>query len=58
MSITTDRTVHTSGPDVVVVVLDKTIKDACLIDVEISDSQNFHSTITEKFPKYTDLKED
>jgi len=37
--------------------LDKTIKEACLIDIEIPDSQNLYSTITEKVPKYTDLKE-
>jgi hypothetical protein len=37
--------------------LDKTIKEACLIDIEIPDSQNIYSTITEKVPKYTGLKE-
>jgi hypothetical protein len=37
--------------------LDKTFKETCIIDVEIPDSQNLHRTITEKVPKYTDLKE-
>jgi hypothetical protein len=40
-----------------VAVFDKTIKEACLIDLEIPDNQNLHSTNTEKVPKYTDLKE-
>ena len=55
MSITTDRTVQTYRLGVVM--LDKTFKETCLIDVEIPDSQNLHSTITEKVPNYTDLKE-
>jgi hypothetical protein len=55
MSLTTDRTVHTNGPGVAM--FDKTIKESCLINVEIPDSQNLHSTNTEKVLKYTDLKE-
>jgi hypothetical protein len=55
MSLATGRTVHTNGPGVKM--FDKTIKEACLIDVEIPDNQNLHSTNTEKIPKHTDLKE-
>jgi hypothetical protein len=55
MSLATGRTVHTNGPGVKM--FDKTIKEACLIDVEFPDNQNLHSTNTEKIPKHTDLKE-
>ena len=50
----TDRTPHNNRPGIVI--LDKTIKEAYLIDVAIPNSHNFHSTITEKFQKYKDLK--
>jgi hypothetical protein len=53
-SIIPDRTVHNYGPKVAI--LDKTIKAAHSIDTAIPNSHNFHSTITEKLQKYTDLK--
>jgi hypothetical protein len=55
MSTTTDRTIH-NRPDIVT--LDKTIKEAYLIDVAILNSQNLQSNITEKLQKYTGLKEE
>jgi len=51
-----DRTIHNNRPDIVI--LEKTIKEAYFIDVAILNSQNLHSTITEKLQKYTDLKEE
>jgi len=45
-SMTTVRTIHSSRP--VIVILDKAIKEACLIDVAIPNSHNLHSPITEK----------
>ena len=39
-------------------ILGKIIKEAHLIDVEIPNSHNLHSTVTEKLRKYTDWKED
>jgi hypothetical protein len=54
-SIITDQTIHNNRPGIVI--LDKTIKAAYLIDVTIPNSHNLHSTITEKLQKYTDLKE-
>ena len=53
--IITDRSIHNNRLDIVL--LDKTIKEAYLIDVAISNSHNIHSTITEKLQKCTDLKE-
>ena len=38
--------------------LDKTVKEAYLIDVAIANSQNLRSTITENLQKYTDLTEE
>jgi hypothetical protein len=35
---------------------DKTVKEAYLIHITIPNSHNVHSTITEKFQKYTDMK--
>ena len=37
--------------------LDKTIKEAYLTDVALSNSHNPHSTITQMLQKYTDLKD-
>jgi len=37
---------------------EKTTKEAYLIDAEIPNSHNLHSTITKKLQKYTDLKEE
>jgi hypothetical protein len=37
--------------------LDKTIKEVHSVDVAIPNSDNFHSTITEKLQEYTDLKQ-
>jgi len=37
--------------------LDKTIKEAHLIDAAIPNSNNLHSPITEKLQQQTDLKE-
>jgi hypothetical protein len=55
-SIITDRTTHNNRPDIVL--LDKTIKEAKLIDVAVSNSHNLRNTITEKLQKYTDLTEE
>jgi hypothetical protein len=55
-SIITDRTIHNSRPDTVI--LDKTIKEVCLIDAAVPNSHNLHSAITEKLQKYTELKEE
>jgi hypothetical protein len=52
----TDRTVHNNTPDIVM--LDKTIKEAYLIDIAICNRHSLYSPITEKFQKYTDLKEE
>jgi len=41
-----------------IVILDKIFKTACLMDVEILNSHNLHSTITKKLQSYTDLKEE
>jgi hypothetical protein len=38
--------------------LDKTIKEAYLIDAAIPNSHNLYSTITEKLQKYAELKEE
>jgi hypothetical protein len=54
--IITDRTIHNNRPDIVI--LDKTIKEACLMDGAIFNSHNLHSIITEKLQKYTDFKEE
>jgi hypothetical protein len=51
-----DRTIH--NYTLVVVILDKTIGEACLIDVAIPNSHNLHSTVIEKLQKYTYLKEE
>ena len=40
-----------------IVILDKTIKEAYLVDVAIPNSHNLHSTITQKLQKYNGLKE-
>ena len=48
--------INNNRPDMIV--LDKTIKEACLTDVAIPNSHNLHSTIIEKLRKYTDLKEE
>jgi hypothetical protein len=45
MSIITLRTIHNNRPDIVIV--DKTIKEAHLIDIAIPNSHSLHSTITE-----------
>ena len=37
---------------------DKNIKRALLIDVAITNSHNFQSTITENLQQYTDQKEE
>jgi len=55
-SLVTDHTIHNNCLDVVL--LDKTVKEAHLRDVEISKSHNLHSTITEKLNKYKDLKDE
>jgi len=54
--MTTARTIHCSRP--IIVILDKAIKEAFLIDTAIPNSHNIHSTITEKLQKYTGVKED
>jgi hypothetical protein len=41
-----------------IVILDKTIKEAHLIDVAVPNSHTLHNTITEKPQKYTDLEDD
>jgi len=41
-----------------IVILDKTIREAFLIDVAVPNSHNLHNNITEKLQKYTDLKDD
>jgi len=41
-----------------IVILDKTIREAYLIDVAVPNSHNLHNNITEKLQKYTDLKDD
>jgi hypothetical protein len=53
-SIITDPTAHNNSPDKVI--HNKTVKEASLIDVTYPNSHNFHSTITEKLQKHTDLK--
>jgi len=39
-----------------VVTLEKTIKAAYSIDIAISNSHNFHRTVTENLQNYTDLQ--
>jgi hypothetical protein len=55
-SVITHRTIHNNRPEIVI--LDKTIKEAYLIDVAIANGQNLHSTITENLQKYRDLTEE
>jgi hypothetical protein len=55
-SIVTDRTIHNSIPNIVI--LDKAVKETKLIVAAIPNSHNLHSTITEKLQKYTDLTEE
>jgi hypothetical protein len=55
MSKITDRTLQNIRLDIVI--LNKTIKEECLIDTTISNSHNLHSTNTKKLQKYTALKE-
>jgi hypothetical protein len=50
------RAIHNSRPDIVV--LDKTVKAAKLIDVAVANSHNFYCTITEKLHKCTDFTEE
>jgi len=52
----TDLTPHNNRPDIMV--LNKTIKEACIRDIAIFNSHNLHSTITKKLQKYTDLKKE
>jgi hypothetical protein len=52
----TDRTPHNNRPNILVVILNKTVKEVYVIDVAIPNSHNLHSTITERFHKYKDLK--
>ena len=52
----TDLTIHNNRLDVVV--LKVTIKEAYLADVAIPNANKPRSTITERFQKYTDLKEE
>jgi hypothetical protein len=54
--IITARTIHNNRPNIVI--LEKTIKEAYLLDVAIPNSHNLQSTITEKLQKYTKLKEE
>ena len=51
----TDWTIHNNRADIVI--LNKIIKEAHLIDVTIPNSHSLHSTINEKCLQYTDLKE-
>jgi len=46
MMTTTDRTSHNNRPDIVI--LDKIVKEAYLLDVAIPNSRNLHSTITDR----------
>jgi hypothetical protein len=55
-SITTDLTVHNNRPNIDM--LDKTIKEAYLINVAIPKSHNLFSTIIQKLQKYTNLQEE
>ena len=55
-SLITDHTINNNCLDVVL--LDKNVKEAHLRDVEISNSHNLHSTITEQLDKYTDLQDE
>jgi hypothetical protein len=48
-------TVH-NRPDIVM--LDRSTKEACLMDVSTPNNHNFHSTITEKLQKHINLKEE
>jgi len=50
------RTIH--NYTLVVVILDKTIREACIINVAIPNIHNLHGTVVEKLQKYTDLKEE
>jgi hypothetical protein len=54
MSTTTDQTVHNDRPDTLT--LDKTIKEAYLIDVTIPNSFDLYRNINEKLQKDTYLK--
>ena len=55
-SIITGRTIHTISK--YLVLLYKTIKKACLIDVAIRNIHNLHCIITEKLQKDTGLTEE
>jgi len=55
-TIMTDQTTQNSRQDTVI--LDKSIREANLIDIAIPNSHNLPSTITKKLQKYTDLKEE
>jgi hypothetical protein len=48
---TTDRTVHNNRPDIDLVILDKTTKEAYLTDVALLNSHNLYIIITEKLQK-------
>ena len=54
MSVTSDRTVHSNRPDIIM--LGKTIKEAHSVDTAIPNNHNLHSTITERLQQYTDWK--
>jgi hypothetical protein len=51
-----DRTNHNHRSEIVI--LDKTVKIAYLIDTANANSHNLRSTVTEKLQKYTDLTEE
>jgi hypothetical protein len=55
-SIMTDQTTCKNILDIVIP--QKTIREAYLIDVATPNSHNLHSTITEKLQKYTDFKDE
>jgi len=47
-----NRNIHKNRPNISVVMIDRTIKEAFLKDVAIYNSHNLQSTPTEKFQKY------
>jgi hypothetical protein len=49
-----DQSIHNNRLDMII--CDKTVKEAYLLDVAVSNIYNFHSTITEKLQNYTYLK--
>ena len=55
-SIIIDRIIHNNRPNVLI--FNKTIKETYSIDATVLNSHNLRSTVTEKFQKHTEVKQE